>query len=273
MDQSSSSQSCPADFQAEYAPAPESNVFHLKTHADFSSALPWNGPERRSDYETRVRYQCRVAEVPLRISDHGDAYFLFVKPTLDKVVAAILLVLLSPLLALVALGIKLQDGGPVLFVQSRTGYLGQRFPLLKFRTMIRDAEKAKAALAHLNLHQDGSPDFKAANDPRVTPLGRLLRAWSLDELPNLVNVLRGELSLVGPRPTSFDVSTYATRHLTRLAVRPGITGLWQVSGRALIGFDRRCELDEQYIRSAGLRTDLMLLSKTAVVVVRRQGAL
>jgi lipopolysaccharide/colanic/teichoic acid biosynthesis glycosyltransferase len=101
----------------------------------------------------------------------------------------------------------------------------------------------------------------------------MLRAWSLDELPNLINVLRGELSLVGPRPTSFDVSTYASRHLTRLAVRPGITGLWQVSGRALIGFDRRCEMDEDYIRRAGLRFDLVLLVRTAGAVVRRHGAL
>jgi lipopolysaccharide/colanic/teichoic acid biosynthesis glycosyltransferase len=209
----------------------------------------------------------------LRVSDHGDAYFLVLKPALDRLIAAILLVLLSPALLLIAMAIKLQDGGPVFFVQSRTGYLGQRFPLLKFRTMIPDAERAKLSVAHLNMHKDGSPDFKAANDPRVTRVGRVLRAWSLDELPNLVNVLRGELSLVGPRPTSFDVSSYASKHLTRLAVRPGITGLWQVSGRALIGFDRRCEMDEQYIRTASLRVDIALLSRTAGAVVRKQGAL
>ena len=269
MDHSSSSHSLPIGFHAEYSSA-SGNVFHIKRN---ENASPWSGPERRSDYETRVRYQCRAAAVPLRVSDNGDAYFLLVKPTLDRVVAAILLVLLAPLLLLIALGIKLQDGGPILFVQSRTGYLGRRFPLLKFRTMIPDAEEAKAMLAHLNLHQDGSPDFKAAQDPRVTPLGRLLRAWSLDELPNLVNVMRGELSLVGPRPTSFDVRTYSSRHLTRLAVRPGITGLWQVSGRALVAFDRRCELDELYIRTASLRTDLALLARTAGAVIRRQGAL
>jgi lipopolysaccharide/colanic/teichoic acid biosynthesis glycosyltransferase len=232
----------------------------------------YTGAERRRDYEERVRYQCRVAAVPLRTSDHGDVYFLVIKPTLDRILAGILLIALAPFFLLVALAIKLQDGGPVFFVQSRTGYLGQRFPLLKFRTMVPNAEQKKAALAHLNLHQ-GSPDFKAENDPRITPVGRMLRSWSLDELPNLVNVLRGELSLVGPRPTSFDVSTYASRHLTRLAVRPGITGLWQVSGRALIGFDRRCELDEAYIRQASLRTDLILLVRTAGAVLRRQGAL
>ncbi len=247
-----------------------SNVVPLRTGGQ--SEPSYTGAERRSDYEERVRYQCRLAAVPLRVSDQGDVYFLVIKPALDKLLAALLLVLLAPILLLIAAAIKLQDGGPIFFVQSRTGYLGRRFPLLKFRTMIPDADRAKAALAHLNLH-GGSPDFKAANDPRITPVGRLLRSWSLDELPNLVNVLRGELSLVGPRPTSFDVSTYASRHLTRLAVRPGITGLWQVSGRALIGFDRRCELDEEYIRSAGLRTDLYLMVRTAGAVLRRQGAL
>ena len=249
----------------------DSNVFILKPNPNVPFA--WGGPDRRTDYEARVRYQCRIASVPLRVSEQGDVYFILVKPLLDKAIATVLLILLSPLLLLVALAIKLQDGGPILFVQSRTGYLGKRFPLFKFRTMIPDAEKAKASLAHLNLHQDGSPDFKAAKDPRVTPVGRLLRAWSLDELPNLLNVLRGELSLVGPRPTSFDVSTYASKHLTRLAVPPGITGLWQVSGRALIGFDRRCALDEEYILTASLRTDLHLLVRTAGAVVRRQGAL
>ena len=248
-----------------------SNVVEFRSAA---APAPITVPvERRRDYAERVRYQCRVADVPLRRCEQGDPYFLVVKPILDFTLAALMLLLLAPLLLVIALLIKAQDGGPVLFVQSRTGYLGCRFPLLKFRTMVPGAEAAKAQLAHLNLHQDGSPDFKAANDPRVTPVGRWLRSWSLDELPNLLNVMRGELSLVGPRPTSFDVSTYASRHLTRLAVRPGITGLWQVSGRALIGFDRRCELDETYIRNASLRLDLHLLWRTGAAVVRRHGAL
>lgn len=249
--------------------AEASNVFALRPAAP---EAPWQGEERRRDYEERVQYQCRLAAVPLRRSANGDVYFLVMKPAFDALVAGLLLLVLAPLLLVIALMIKLQDGGPIFFVQSRTGYLGRRFPLLKFRTMVPDAERAKAALAHLNLHA-GSPDFKAADDPRVTRLGRLLRAWSLDELPNLVNVLRGELSLVGPRPTSFDVSTYASRHLPRLAVQPGITGLWQVSGRALIGFDRRCDLDAEYIRRANLWMDLALLARTAGAVIRRHGAL
>lgn len=265
MDGSSASHS---PTYASQASGPNVVTLRVGRHAEPA----YTGAERRRDYEERVRFQCRLSGVPLRVSDHGDVYFLVIKPILDRALAALLLLALAPVLLLIALAIKLQDGGPVFFVQSRTGYLGQRFPLLKFRTMIPGADRAKAALAHLNLHS-GSPDFKAARDPRITPVGRLLRSWSLDELPNLVNVLRGELSLVGPRPTSFDIGTYASRHLTRLAVRPGITGLWQVSGRALIGFDRRCELDEAYIRSASLRTDLSLLFRTAGAVLRRHGAL
>jgi lipopolysaccharide/colanic/teichoic acid biosynthesis glycosyltransferase len=266
VDPNTASQS--QDYAAETA---ATNVYPVRGGG--AKAEPrYTGAERRRDYEARVRYQCRVAAVPLRISENGEIYFLVIKPAIDKVLAGLLLLALLPFLLLIALAIKLHDRGPIFFVQSRTGYLGERFPLLKFRTMIPDAESGKAALAHLNLHE-GSPDFKAADDPRITPVGRLLRCWSLDELPNLINVLRGELSLVGPRPTSFDVSTYASRHLTRLAVRPGITGLWQVSGRALIGFDRRCEMDEEYIRTASLRTDLVLLFRTAGAVLRRQGAL
>ena len=262
------------ELQPIYAPSAAGEVSNVVEFRP--AALPAAIPvpyDRRRDYAERVRYQCRASDVPLRRCEQGDPYFLVVKPILDFTLAGLMLLLLAPLLLVIALLIKLQDGGPVFFVQSRTGYLGRRFPLLKFRTMVPGAEAAKAQLAHLNLHQDGSPDFKAANDPRVTPVGRWLRSWSLDELPNLLNVIRGELSLVGPRPTSFDVSTYAAHHLTRLAVRPGITGLWQVSGRALIGFDRRCELDETYIRTASLRLDLHLLWRTGAAVIRRHGAL
>jgi lipopolysaccharide/colanic/teichoic acid biosynthesis glycosyltransferase len=241
---------------------------------ELSNVVPLHSiVERRRDYQNRVRFECRKRGVPLRLGEEADTYFLVAKPLLDGLLAAMLLVMLSPLLLAIALLIKLQDGGPIFFVQSRTGHLGRRFPLIKFRTMVPGAEAAKSRIAHLNLHKDGSPDFKAAADPRITPVGRWLRAWSIDELPNLINVVRGELALVGPRPTSFDVSTYATRHLTRLAVRPGITGLWQVSGRALIGFDKRCELDEHYIRTAGFGADLALLARTGIAVLRRQGAL
>jgi lipopolysaccharide/colanic/teichoic acid biosynthesis glycosyltransferase len=260
----------PPPYDAAIAAGGSSNVVPIGGAA----ARPlFPGPERRRDYEGRIVYQCRLSGVPLRRTDNADLYFMLVKPALDRAAAGLLLLVLSPLLVLIALLIKLQDGGPVFFVQSRTGYLGRRFPLLKFRTMVPDAERVKAELQHLNLHGDGSPDFKARDDPRVTRLGRWLRAWSLDELPNLVNVLRGELSLVGPRPTSFDVTTYASRHLTRLAVRPGITGLWQVSGRALVDFDRRCQLDESYVKSASLSVDTILLARTVGAVLRRQGAL
>jgi lipopolysaccharide/colanic/teichoic acid biosynthesis glycosyltransferase len=210
--------------------------------------------ETREDLSAYVMLQCEQAAVPLRL-EQGDFYLTVAKPLLDRIIASAFILLLLPVLLAVALSIKLADGGPVFFVQMRTGYLGRRFALLKFRTMIPDADKVKSDFLHLNVHGTATPDFKAARDPRVTRLGRVLRSTSLDELPNLFNVLRGDLSLVGPRPTSFEANSYSPCHLPRLAVRPGVTGLWQVSGRATIGFDRRCELDMEYIRRASAWTD------------------
>jgi lipopolysaccharide/colanic/teichoic acid biosynthesis glycosyltransferase len=160
---------------------------------------------------------------------------------------------------MIALAIKLDSPGPVLFKQQRTGYLGRRFELLKFRTMVRDAEQQKEQLRHLSIHGQHSPDFKLRDDPRVTRIGRLLRPSSLDELPNLINVLRGEMALVGPRPTSFVASTYAPHQLARLAIRPGVTGLWQISGRSDLDFCTRTELDVEYINRASLWLDLRIL--------------
>ncbi|HEV2746193.1 MAG TPA: sugar transferase [Allosphingosinicella sp.] len=220
----------------------------------------------------RVEAECRNCGVPLRLGADKDVYFAMAKPVLDWVAAALLLVVLAPLFLLVAMLIKLSDGGPVFFAQPRTGYMARRFRLIKFRTMIPGAERERMRIWHLNMHGDGTPDFKAKDDPRVTRLGRYLRLASLDELPNLFNVLRGEMSLVGPRPTSFDAATYSPCHLARLAVKPGITGLWQVSGRASIDFNRRCELDKEYIRTASAAVDGVLLIKTVGAVLRRNGA-
>ena len=192
------------------------------------------------------------------------------KRILDLTVSILLLPLLLPLMGLCALAIVCTDPGPVFFVQYRTGRGGRRFPMVKFRTMVRDAERIKRDLAHLNTK--GGPDFKIPDDPRVTPLGRLLRRTSLDELPQIWNVLRGDMSLVGPRPTSFDASTYELWHTERLEVSPGLTGLWQVGGRADLGFDERVRLDITYVRSRGLALDLRILARTAAAVWRGSGA-
>ena len=186
--------------------------------------------------------------------------------------AAILLVLVSPIFLVSALMIKLDSPGPVFYRQWRTGYGGKRFRLFKFRTMRRDADQLKDSLRGLNHHDPGSPDFKIKNDPRVTRVGRFLRRLSLDEFPNLLNVLRGEMSLVGPRPTSFDVDVYADWHLARLAVPSGITGLWQISGRADLDFDDRVKLDCRYIQQQSVWLDIKILVLTPFRVFSGRGA-
>lgn len=174
------------------------------------------------------------------------------------------------LTALIALLIWIDNPGPIFFKQMRTGKGGQRFPMFKFRTMVTNAEEMKAQLAHLN--ELSFPDFKISDDPRVTRVGRILRKTSLDELPQVFNVLKGEMSLVGPRPTSFDVSTYSLWHTERLEVLPGLTGLWQVSGRSDVDFDERLRLDVEYIEKQSLWLDVQILIKTVTAVFNQHGA-
>ena len=172
--------------------------------------------------------------------------------------------------AICAVLIWIESGRPLLFVQLRTGRGGQRFKMYKFRTMVANGEELKQTYAHLN--ELTWPDFKVSDDPRVTRLGRVLRKTSLDELPQLVNVLKGEMSLVGPRPTSFAASTYALWQTERLEVLPGITGLWQVSGRSNLDFDRRLRMDIEYIANRSIWLDLRILLRTPMVVLGQRGA-
>ncbi|WP_426573885.1 sugar transferase [Aquihabitans sp. McL0605] len=178
--------------------------------------------------------------------------------------------LVVPLLLLTALAVRLDSPGPILFVQERTGRHGRRFKMYKFRTMVQNAEELKASLQHLSIVP--APDFKVIDDPRITRVGKVLRATSLDELPQLLNVVRGQMSLVGPRPTSFAPSTYALWHTCRLEVRPGLTGLWQIEGRNEADFNQRLRLDIRYIEHSCLALDLSILLRTAASVVRRRGA-
>ena len=196
--------------------------------------------------------------------------YLAGKRALDLVVCTLLLVIAIPVIAVCALAIRLDTSGPMMYAQLRTGRDGRRFRMLKLRTMLANAEELKPQFAHLSVVPP--PDFKIPNDPRITRVGRFLRATSLDELPQLFNVLRGDMSLVGPRPTSFEPSRYELWHTQRLDVRPGITGLWQVEGRNVTTFDERLRLDVQYIRRRSLAFDVILLARTVVVVVRRSGA-
>lgn len=200
----------------------------------------------------------------------GDTY-LIAKRIMDVSLVLLSLPMWLPLLLLTALAIRITSpGAPVIFKQLRTGKGGRRFHMYKFRTMVPNAEQMKTKYAHLNELQ--WPDFKITNDPRITPLGKFLRKTSLDELPQLLHVLRGEMSLVGPRPTSFGPETYKLWHTHRLDVTPGITGLWQVFGRAKLEFDDRLRLDIAYIERASLRLDIYILFLTVFAVFQQRGA-
>ena len=186
--------------------------------------------------------------------------------------ALVILLLLSPVLLGLALVIKFSSPGPVMFVQKRTGYRGRLFGMYKFRTMVTNAEELKESLRHLNKHGADAIDFKIDDDPRITPIGSFLRRSSLDELPNLINVVSGDMRLVGPRPTSFNAYRYKDNHLVRLSIYPGMTGLWQISGRSNIDFDQRVELDLSYIAEQSLLLDLKILLKTPFKVFSGHGA-
>jgi lipopolysaccharide/colanic/teichoic acid biosynthesis glycosyltransferase len=175
-----------------------------------------------------------------------------------------------PVIALCMIWVKLDSDGPALMRQFRTGKSGRRFAMLKLRTMVKNAHELREQYAHLN--ECSYPDFKISNDPRMTRCGRILRKLSLDELPQLLNVLKGDMTLVGPRPTSFGPETYRLWHTARLEVKPGLTGLWQVSGRADVDFDDRLRLDIAYIRNRGLWLDVQILCRTVGAVVSRKGA-
>ncbi|WP_432492088.1 sugar transferase [Kineococcus gypseus] len=193
------------------------------------------------------------------------------KTTVDRVSAAVALVLLSPLLLVVAALIKLDSRGPVLFTQQRVGKDGKQFPMFKFRSMVTDAEKL---LVDLRDSTDGNGVlFKMRVDPRITRVGRVLRRYSVDELPQLLNVLRGEMSLVGPRPPlQREVDAYGADMRRRLLVKPGLTGLWQINGRSDLDWDESVRLDVRYVENWSFTFDFMILWKTAGAVLRGRGA-
>jgi exopolysaccharide biosynthesis polyprenyl glycosylphosphotransferase len=204
-----------------------------------------------------------------QISQSSDK--LVFKRLTDVVLSFVALVLLSPLFLVVALLIKLDDGGPVFFSQERMGQFGRTFYIHKFRSMSVDAEAMKHKLIHLN--EMSGPVFKIAKDPRVTRMGAWLRKTSVDELPQLLNVLVGQMSLVGPRPPLVsEVNQYDAHHRRRLSVKPGITCLWQISGRNTIDFGQWMDLDMAYIDTWSYLQDWKILLKTIPAVLRRRGA-
>ena len=210
--------------------------------------------------------------ITLHENSHNE-WFLGAKRTLDIVISFLILIASAPVLGLVALAIATTSSGPVIFSQERVGLGKRRFQIYKFRTMVVDAESMQAALEHLN-HASG-PAFKVRRDPRVTRVGSFLRKSSLDELPQLVNVLLGDMSLVGPRPLPMrDYKGFSVDgHRRRFSVKPGITGLWQISGRSEITFDHWMKLDMDYIDQWSLWLDAKILLQTIPAVLRGAGAM
>jgi exopolysaccharide biosynthesis polyprenyl glycosylphosphotransferase len=225
----------------------------------------------------------RLSVAAPRVSRQYDAAFvtfevapkrpeaLAIKHFLDVLAAAVIVLLVSPVLLFAALGILLTMGRPIFFSQERAGLHGRTFRMLKFRTMGRDAERMRDQLLALN--EAGGPVFKSARDPRITPFGHLLRRASIDELPQLLHVLSGKMSLVGPRPLPVkEQSAIRGWHRRRLSMKPGLTGLWQVSGRSDIDFEGWMKLDLQYVDSWSLGLDLRILLRTVPAVLLGRGA-
>ncbi len=238
-----------------------SHRLSVKVVPDLYDGLGWNVP---------LRY---VGDFPV-MELHGEpipGLGLIIKRLIDIVASAAGLILLAPVFALVALAIKLDSRGPVSYGSLRVGKKGRKFVCLKFRTMVQNADELKSKLQEQNERQ--GPFFKIADDPRITRLGRFLRKFSLDELPQLWNVLKGEMSLVGPRPHPLDdYEQYKLEHLRRLDVKPGITGLWQVTARQDPSFEKTLLLDLEYIENWNLLLDLKILLKTVPEVLRASGS-
>jgi exopolysaccharide biosynthesis polyprenyl glycosylphosphotransferase len=214
-----------------------------------------------------------VAGLPLLHMDHPEftGARQVIKSLFDKVLALSALAVTAPAAIMIAVAIWRADGGPPLFRQTRVGQNGRMFTVYKFRTMVPDAEKNKAQLAKRNEH-DGLL-FKIRHDPRVTPVGAWLRRWSVDELPQLLNVLMGDMSLVGPRPAlPEEAARYGDQVRRRLAVKPGMTGLWQINGRANLPWEESVRLDLRYVENWSLALDLQILWKTLAAVMHGSGA-
>jgi exopolysaccharide biosynthesis polyprenyl glycosylphosphotransferase len=236
------------------------NGVDLRVVPDLYDGLAWNSP---------IEYIGQFPTIPLH-RGHVPELGLMLKRVLDVTFSTLLLLVLSPFILAIAIAIKIESRGPIFYASERIGKKGRVFRCFKFRTMVRDAEKRRADVMHMN-ERDGVL-FKITNDPRITKVGRLLRKYSLDELPQFLNVLRGDMSVVGPRPPiASEVMEYKPKHLRRLDVTPGITGLWQVQGRQDPSFDSYVSLDVTYIENWSMWLDLKIIVRTIGVVFSGTG--
>jgi exopolysaccharide biosynthesis polyprenyl glycosylphosphotransferase len=233
----------------------------LRVVPDMYDGLAWNSP---------IEYIGQFPTIPLHRGE-TPVIGLFLKRILDVLLSSVALIVLSPLIAVIAIMVKLDSTGPIFYCSDRIGKKGRVFRCIKFRTMVADAERRRAEVLHMN-ERDGVL-FKVSNDPRITAFGRFLRKYSLDELPQFLNVLRGDMSMVGPRPPiASEVKRYDLSHLRRLDVLPGMTGLWQVQARQDPSFDSYISLDTAYIQNWSIWLDLKILVRTLSVVAGGTGS-
>jgi exopolysaccharide biosynthesis polyprenyl glycosylphosphotransferase len=233
----------------------------LRVVPDMYDGLAWDSP---------IEYIGQFPTIPLH-RGHVPELGLLAKRIVDVVFSALVLLILSPLMMLISLAIKIDSRGPIFYYSERIGKKGRVFRCTKFRTMVRDAENRRADVMHMN-ERDGVL-FKISNDPRVTKLGKFLRKYSLDELPQFFNVLHGDMSVVGPRPPlASEVREYKLSHLRRLDVTPGVTGLWQVQGRQDPSFDSYISLDVTYIENWSIWLDMKIIMRTIAVVFSGTGS-
>lgn len=233
---------------------------NLRVVPDMYDGLAWNSP---------IEYIGQFPTMPLHCGNVPELALLF-KRGVDVIFSSLALIVLSPVMLAIAIAIKRDSHGPVFYASERIGKKGRVFRCIKFRTMVRDAEKRQAEIMHMNERQGVL--FKISNDPRITTLGRFLRKYSLDELPQFFNVLKGDMSIVGPRPPlASEVREYKLSHLRRLDVTPGITGLWQVQGRQDPSFDSYISLDVTYIENWSVWLDIKIILRTVVVVFAGTG--
>ena len=255
--------STPAEKQTVLSVVDEARAIGIEVRVvpDLYDGLAWNAP---------VEFVGQFPTIPLHRRDFPRGAFV-VKRVMDIILSSIVLIVLAPALATIAVLVKLDSEGPIFFRAARIGRKGRVFTCFKFRTMVVDAEKIKAQLAHLN-EREGLL-FKISKDPRITRLGARLRKYSLDELPQLFNVLIGDMSMVGPRPPlASEVEKYKLDHLRRLDVLPGMTGLWQVEARQDPSFDSYISLDTAYVENWNLMLDMRILARTVGVVISGTGA-
>jgi exopolysaccharide biosynthesis polyprenyl glycosylphosphotransferase len=233
----------------------------LRVVPDMYDGMAWNSP---------IEYIGQFPTIPLHCG-HVPEVALLLKRVTDILFSGAALLVLSPVLLALAIAIKVDSRGPIFYTAERIGKKGRVFKCIKFRTMVRDAEKRRAEIMHMN-ERDGVL-FKITNDPRITALGRFLRKYSLDELPQFFNVLLGDMSIVGPRPPiASEVREYKLNHLRRLDVTPGITGLWQVQARQDPSFDNYISLDVTYIENWSIWLDLKIIVRTIGVVLAGTGS-